>query len=218
MVSSQKSVFWKGAIITFVIFITGILLGMYIEEDRSKGIIDHYEELEFSWYDSKLRTSFYQLLGQDLCENAISDNLEFSDKIYEEGKRIQLVEEANKFDEKLRKEKRQYALLKTEFWLNAILLKENCNADYHNIIYFYKDNPDSDFEEQQQKVQSKILGDLKEKYGADLMLIPLPINLDVSVIGVFVDTYGIEETPAILIDEEVVLSGLTPIEDIESFL
>lgn len=218
MVSSQKSVFWKGAIITFVIFITGILLGMYIEEDRSKGIIDHYEELEFSWYDSKLRTSFYQLLGQDLCENAINDNLEFSDKIYEEGKRIQLIEDANKFDEKLRKEKRQYALLKTEFWLNAILLKENCNADYHNIIYFYKDNPDSDFEKQQQKVQSDILGGLKEKYGKDIMLIPLPINLDVSVIAVFVSTYKIEETPAILIDESVVLSGLTSMEDIESFL
>ena len=218
MVSSQKSVFWKGAIITFVIFITGILLGMYIEEDRSKGIIDHYEELEFSWYDSKLRTSFYQLLGQDLCENAIKDNLEFSDKIYEEGKRIQHIEDANKFDEKLRKEKRQYALLKTEFWLNAILLKETCNADYHNIIYFYKDRPDSDFEEQQQKVQSKVLGDLKERYGSDLMLIPLPINLDVGVIDVFVNTYEIEETPAILIDESIVLSGLTSIEDIESFL
>ncbi|MFH1376376.1 MAG: hypothetical protein ABIH25_01950 [Candidatus Woesearchaeota archaeon] len=218
MVENQKSVFWKAAIATLVIFIVGLLLGVYIESIRTEGIQDGYEDLELRWQDSKLRTDFYQLLGRDFCEYAIEENLEFSDAIYARGRQIELNEQANKFDEKLLKEKRKYALLKTEFFMNAILLKERCNADYHNVVYFYKDDPNSDFEKQEQKVQSGILGDLKEKYGRDIMLIPLPIDLDVSVIDIFVSTYNVKETPAVMIDESVVLHGLHSFEDIESFL
>ena len=218
MVENQKNVFWKAAIATLIIFIAGILLGIYIEDSRSKGIINKYEELEIRWQDSKLRGDFYQLLGRDFCDYAIEDNLEFSDAIYERGKEIERIEKANRFDEELRKEKQKYALLKTEFWMNAILLRDNCGAKYHNVVYFYKDNPDSDFEKQEQNVQSVILGNLKEKYGRDLMLIPLPIDLDVSVVDIFIKTYGIEKTPAIMIDENVILKGLHSMEDIESFL
>jgi hypothetical protein len=218
MVDNQKSVFWKAGLATLVIFIAGILLGIYIEGIRSEKIKQGYEDLELKWQDSKLRTNFYQLLGEDFCDYSIEENLRFADEIYERGKQIELTEKANKFNERLLKEKRRYALLKAEFWMNAIILKEKCNADYHNVVYFYRDRPESDFQKQQQNVQSRVLMDLKEKYGADIMLIPLPIDLDVSVIDIVVSTYGINETPTVMIDEKIILSGVHGMEDIESFL
>lgn len=218
MVDDQKSVFWKAGIATLVIFVVGILVGIYIESIRSDKIREDYNELEIKWQDSKLRSDFYNLLGKDFCDYAIDENLKFSDTIYERGKQIELAERANKFDEKLIKEKRRYALLKTEFWINAMILKERCDANYHNVVYFYRDEPNSDFEKQQQNVQSGILKELKDKYGREIMLIPLAVDLDISVVDIFVNTYNITEVPSILIDESVVLHGLHSIEDIESFL
>jgi hypothetical protein len=215
---NQKSAFWKALVLTVILFLVGVSLGVFIESLRSKSVRDQYEELEFQLLDSKLRTSFYQVMEQDFCDIAIEDNLKFSDMIYEEGKKIEVYEKFNRLGDKLKDEKRKYALLKTEFWLNSIILKNKCKSDYDIIVYFYRDNPLSDGEKQEQNVQSKILGDLKEEYGAAIMLIPLPIDLGLSVIDSFVILHDIDVVPAVLINEDIKLEGVHSLEEIERLI
>jgi hypothetical protein len=215
---NEKSAFKKALVATVILFLVGVSLGVFIESWRSQAVKDKYEELEFELLDAKLRTDFYSLMDQDFCQIAIDDNLKFSDKIYEEGKKIDVYEKFNRLGDRLGDEKQKYTLLKTEFWLNSILLRDKCDSDYSTVVYFYKDDPATDEEKQKINVQSKILGDLKEKYGADIMLIPLPIDLGVSVVDSFVLFHDIDEVPTILINEEIKLEGLHDLEEIEKLI
>jgi hypothetical protein len=215
---NEKSAFKKALVATIILFFVGVSLGVFIEAWRSQTVRDQYEELEFELLDAKLRTDFYRLMEQDFCEIAIEDNLKFSDRIYEEGKKIDIYEKFNRLGDRLFDEKRKYTLLKTEFWLNSILLRDKCEAEYSTVIYFYNDVPTSDEEKQKINVQSKVLEDLKEKYGADIMLIPLPIDLGASVVDSFVLFHNIDEVPTILINEEIKLEGLHDLADIEKLI
>ncbi len=215
---NEKSAFGKALVLTVVLFLVGVSLGIFIESYRSSSIRDQYEDLEFELLDSKLRTNFYQLMGEDFCDIAIQDNLEFSDMIYEEGKKIEVYARFNRLGDKLIEEKKKYTLLKTEFWLNSILLRDKCNEDYETVVYFYLDDPEDDDVKQSQNVQSRILGELKEKYGADIMLIPLPADLEVSVVDAFVELNDITMFPTVLINEEIKLEGLHSLEDIEKLI
>jgi len=215
---NEKSALWKALVVTIILFLVGVSLGVFIESMRSKSVKDQYEKLELDLLDSKLRQTFFQIIGDDFCSIAIEDNLKFSDKIYEEGQKIDIYEKFDRLGNQLDVEKRKYGLLKTEFWMNSIILKEKCNSSYDIVVYFYRDKPESDEEKQLQNVQSKILGDLKEKYGPDLMLIPLPVDLNLSIVDSFVQLHDVREMPTILINQEIKLEGLHSLEEIEKLI
>lgn len=215
---NEKSVFGKALVLTAILFLVGVSLGMFLESQRTSLIEEQYDDLQFELLDSKLRSDFYQLIEEDFCEIAVEDNLKFSDRIYEDGKKIDIYDRFNRLGDGLDDEKRKYALLKTEFWLNSILLRDKCNVDYDTVVYFYLDDPTSDEEKQKINVQSKILGDLKEEYGVSIMLIPLPADMGISVVNSFAELNEISIYPTILINEEIKLEGLHSYEDIEKLI
>ena len=156
-------------------------------------------------------------MTSSFCEAAIKENLNFADRVYKEGLKIEQYENSNKLTKKMTIDKQKYALLKVEFWINSIVLKKKCNTDYVNLVYFYLNEPDFN-QKIKQDTQSLILRDLKHKYGSDLMLIPLPMDLDISMINIMKDAYDIDIAPTILLNEETKLEGVTKQEDIEKYL
>ena len=213
---TQKDVFWKAGIITFIVFILGVSLGMFLESGRIKEIREEYQQIEVQWNDAKLQSNYFQILNKEFCPQAITGNLEFADRVYEEGLKLERYENANKlYEDQLLYEKRRYALLKVEFWFNSIYLKEKCNASYSNVVYFYKHTP-SVIEKPEQDTQAAILTKFKEKYGNTIMLIPLPMDLNISTIKIMQDTYRITLSPTILINEEIKLEGLQDLAILES--
>lgn len=213
----QKDAFWKAAVLTAVIFFAGVLLGYLIEKNRAAKIEEQFAETELEWADAKLQSLYYQMINPEWCDAAIKENINFADRVYEQGLTLEKYEEANQITKKLLFEKKKYALLKAEFWINSILLKEKCNASYKNLVYFYTDDP-SLKEEQEQDIQSVILMNLKGKYGDKMMLIPLPIDLNISIINVMKDTYDIKTAPTILINEKISLEGLQKENILEEYL
>ncbi len=213
----QKDVFWKAAIITLVVFSLGIFLGYSLESSRWEEIQEEYKQVEVQWAEAKLQTLYYQLLTPEFCEAAIKENLKFADKVYEQGLKLEKYESANRLTSEMEYEKMRYALLKLEFWLNSISLKKRCETDYLNVVYFYSDNP-SMKEKAEQDSQSVILKNLKDKYASKIMLIPLPIDMDISTINIIKQTYSITESPTILIDEKTKLEGIQSLEELENSL
>ena len=65
---NEKSAFKKALIVTIILFLVGVSLGVFIESWRSQSVRDQYEDLEFELLDSKLRTSFYQIMEEDFCD------------------------------------------------------------------------------------------------------------------------------------------------------
>jgi hypothetical protein len=214
MVGIQKDVFWKAGIFTLIVFISGVLLGYFLESSRIDEVRDEYRTLERQWADVKIQNSFYRLVGAEFCDESIKENLAFADRVYEEGLKLEKYEESNKLNNEILYEKEKYALLKLEFWLNSVYLKEKCNSDYTNLIYFYAQNP-SLRQKAEQKTQSLILKDLKNKYGSKLMLIPLPIDINIATINILKENYNISDVPTLLINEKIKLTGVYNIKEIE---
>ena len=84
-------------------------------------------------------------------------------------------------------------------------------------VYFYKDKP-SITEKSAQDTQSDILTELKNRYGRQVMLIPLPIDMEVSTIDIIKESYKIEQAPTILVNEKIKLEGLQSLQEIEDKL
>lgn len=212
----QKDVFWKALLFTLIIFVLGILLGYYLEISKISKVEEEQKLIEIEWADARLQNSYYQLMTptSEFCEIAVDENLKFADKVYQEGLRLEKYEKTNRLNEEMIYEKKRYALLKIEFWMNSIFLKEKCKTKYTNLVYLFKNEPNS-FERPKQDVQSVILRDLKEKYGPDLMLIPFPMDLDLAVINMVKEVYNITSSPTILINEKIKLEDVKTIEEIE---
>jgi len=212
----QKDVFWKAGIITAIVFILGVSLGSFLESSRVKTISDEYKQVEVEWADAKMQSSYFQLLSPEFCDAAIRENLNFADRVYEEGLKIERYENANKLSSKdtLLYEKQRYALFKIEFWLNSIYLKEKCKANYTNVLYFYLDKPTL-IEKPKQDVLSLILKELKDKYGQEIMLIPVPLDLNITTVNVAKTVHNVTVAPTILVNEKIKLEDLHSLEEIE---
>lgn len=213
----QKDVFWKAAVITLIVFSLGIFLGYSLEGHRWSEIQKEYKNVEIEWQEARLQSAYYQLLSPEFCEASIKENLKFSDKVYEQGLILEKYENANRLTEEMKYEKLRYALLKLEFWLNSVLLKQKCETDYSNLLYFYSDQP-SIKEKAAQDSQSIILKNLKHKYASRIMLIPLPLDMDIATINIIKQTYNIQKAPSILIDEKIKLEGIQSLENLEQEL
>jgi hypothetical protein len=209
--------FWKALVLTVIVFLLGVFLGFSLERNRVRGVEYEYRVIELESADAKLQSIYYQNLDPKFCDSAIEENLNFADRVYQEGLKIEDFDKASFLTDDLELEKKKYALLKVEFWLNSIVLKERCDADYMNLVYFFDNDPDFDTKAEQ-NAQSGILKDLKEKYGRDLMLIPLPLDMDISIVNVMKGTYDITTTPTILINEEMKLEGLQSLEKLDKLV
>ncbi len=215
----QKDVFWKAALITAIVFILGVSLGSFLESSRIQNIRDDYKIVEVEWADAKLQSSYFQILDPKFCDIAIKENLNFADRVYEEGLKIERYENANKLNDEneLLYEKQRYTLFKIEFWLNSIYLKEKCKANYTNVVYFYLDKP-AITEKSKQDTLSLILKDLKNNLGQKIMLIPIPLDLNVRTVDIIKNTYNITTAPTLLINEKIKLEGLQSEAEIKKYV
>ncbi len=215
--NNKKSVFLKAAIYTLIIFMLGVFLGYTLEEYRTSSIEERYQEIEFQWQDARIQSMYFQNLGSEECEIAIKENLAFSDEIYELGKNIEEYEQVNALTGELLLEKKRYALFKSQFWLNNMILKNRCSPDYVNLVYFFKNKPNLE-ERQKQNTQSDILKKIKNDYGHNVMLIPLPIDMNISMINIFRDQFQINIVPTILINEKIKLEDIKSYEEIDKII
>lgn len=217
-IKMQNDILVKTVILTTVIFILGIFVGVWLDSMRLEEIKGSITATDTEWNDARIQSMFYQKLtdNPESCDSAIKSNLDFNDKIYNQGLEIERRENVEKFTPDIVSEKTRYALLQLQFWFNSINLKETCNASYSSIVYFYSyfnDNLKID-----QKIQSTILSDLKQDCGNKLILIPLPLDLNISTVEFIKSNYKIDSAPSLLINEKTVLSGVQNKEEILKYI
>jgi len=216
----QKDAVIIAAALSAVVFIVGVLVGFWLDSIRVGEISQNLLLIDNQGNDARLQSVFYQLFANSsdsFCAAAFEQNLRFNDQIYQTGLQLERVEAANRFDPSISLEKTRYALLQTQFWFNAVNIKQACNANYSTMVYFYKNFNNTNVAEKQ-RVQSAINLEMKEKCGPNLMLIVLPVDLNITTIDALRQTYGINETPSLLINENILLRGLTTKETIEKYV
>ena len=81
--------FWKALVLTVVVFLLGVFLGYSLEKNRIKDIQTESQKIELKWDDARLQSLYYQNLEPRFCNSAIEENLNFADKAYQEGLKIE---------------------------------------------------------------------------------------------------------------------------------
>jgi hypothetical protein len=136
--------FLYALIITLIVFNFGIFMGYMLESSRINKINVMYLESELELLDQRIQKDASDIVDLD-CESMVKENINFADKIFEEAQIIHKYEEANRINDDIIFQHKRFDLLRTLFWINSMRIKEKCNSDYHNIVYFYKyDNPSID--------------------------------------------------------------------------
>ena len=212
----MKKVFIKTTALTILVFIIGFYIGIWFDSLRLEEVKTRLTEIDNLWNDARLLNEYIKKFSNisNYCDFLLEENLKSGDKIYAEGLRIEEYEKTNRFAPSLTLEKKRYALLDLQFWLNSIELKKLCNANYSTLIYFYSYYNKT----LEQRFQDKTLFDFKQKCGPQIIYITFPADMDISTIDIIKSIYNIKKIPAILINESLVLSGPLSMSDLEKYV
>lgn len=213
---NQKYVFLNALILAVFIFALGLVLGFWIESSRLDKINSIYTETELNLLDIRVMP---ELLSNNFsCQQAIQANIDFGDRIYEDAKLLQDYEDVERISSDIKIQHYKYDLMRALFLSNSLKIKKQCSASFHTIVYFYQYNSPSLEVKSKQQVFSNILGELKQRQGDNVMLIPIAGDIPFSSINMIVSQYDITQLPTILIDEKTKITEVEKVDDIEVLL
>jgi hypothetical protein len=213
----MKKIFLKTLALTIVVFVIGFYSGIILDNLRLEEVKSRLTQIDNLWNDARLLQSYIQRMADNksfYCGFLLEENLKSGDKIYEEGSKVEEIEKVNRFTPTFILEKERYALLDLQFWLNSIDIKKACNASYSTVIYFYSQynrTPEQGF-------QDRVLWELKQKCGPQIIYITFPSDMKISTVEVVKNIYNIQKIPAILINESVVLYSPVSTGDLEKYV
>lgn len=214
---NPKNVIWEAFLITIVIFIIGLLLGIAYEDGTADKVNEYYANSEISLMDSIALNNLLDLENGD-CDVLIEGNLRFADRIYQEALLLEKYEESGKVKNDLWLAHKKYDTLRTFLWINTIKTLENCKENFSVVIYLYEYKAEDLNQRALQNVWSRVLSDLKEKKGSEIILIPLAADADLVSLDVLINRFEIKQYPVIIINEEHLLYEPSSVEEIEKYL
>ena len=216
MFESKKHVFWQALLVTAVFFIFGLVLGVYLEQMRADDFNTSFYNSEISLYDSLALSKFFES-NVSSCGEIKSATISFADRIYEEARSLEKVEEKSKLTESSKSIHRKYDLLRTLLWMNIIDAKKKCGT-MNSVVYLYENNAEDIQTKSEQAVWSRILGDLKEKRGNEIVLIPIAVDNNLASLDSLIKTFNVTDYPAVIVNENSIVYGVESVEDIEKLL
>lgn len=151
------------------------------------------------------------------CNEIKSANVDFANKIYEEALELEKFDQSSKLTNSLETIHRKYDLLRTLLWMNIISAKENC-ADIKTVVYLYEYKAQDIEMKSKQIVWSRILQELKENKGDEIVLIPIAADQKILSLDYLLKSYNITEFPAVVINEKTVLYEHKTAEELERLI
>ncbi len=216
MLGNKKNAFWEAFLIAAVVFILGLLLGLFIEQNRVQQVNDYFSQAEVSLLDSVALSNSIDISNS--CQSLISSSTQFADNIYLKAQLLEQYEASGKISDSLIIIHAKYDLLRTILWQNLIKLESKCPGQFNSVVYLYNYNPPSIQEKATEQVWSKILGELKQKEGNNMILIPIAANNNLSSLDYLVEEFNISKFPAVIINGKTTIYNLTSTNDLETYI
>lgn len=217
MLKSKKHVFWEALLVAIVIFVFGFLLGIGYESSNLSKINDFYLSSEIDLADE---LAIVQLMnkGNYDCEILQKTNVELADKVYKQAVLLEDYESAGVITDSMKLMHKKYDILRTFIWLNTFTSELECKENYTTIVYLYEYETKDLIKNARQNVVSKILKEIKMKYPDNMILLPISANQDISSLNLITSNFEISEYPAVIINNEHVVTNIEHPSDIEQFL
>lgn len=212
----KRHAFWQAFFLALLFMAIGLVFGIYLEQARADSTNVLFYQSETSLYDSFAIGKLIEN-PQVSCEDLKMANVRFADQIYEEARILEQYEDSNKITESLKTLHRKYDLLRTLLWMNVINVEKAC-GQINTVVYLYLYDTEDVEITSRQVVWSRTLQELKEKEGDNLILIPIAVDQNIFSLDSLVRTYKVEEFPAVLINEKVILYNVKTSEELEDYL
>jgi hypothetical protein len=204
---NAKHAFWQSLVLTVFIFGLGLMLGLFIENSRVDKFNILFYQSELSLTDVSTQNDLIDLTEID-CKELVNSNILFADRIYEEAISLESYSSAQKLTDELEIAHQRYDLLRTLLWINSLKLKSRCDSLPINVVYFYEFNTQDIKKKAEQSTWSKILEDLKEEHGNDILLIPIATDTGIQSLEPLIQSYGIKKYPSVLVNESEIFTEI----------
>ncbi len=212
MLRNKKRVFWEALLLTLIIFILGMLIGAGFERGKLDEIEQYYTKSEILFMD--LFALNERIDSDDTCEVLMNSNIQLADNIYEEAVLLEKYEVAGKITEGLKLAHRKYDMLRTYLWMNTMDISKKCKGDFHTVVYLYSYDTADLAVKATQNVWGKVLFDLKQEKGSDIVLIPIAVDSKLVSLDVLLEDYEFSRYPIVIIDQEHVIEEISSVEDL----
>jgi len=213
---NKKRVFWEALLLTLIIFILGMLIGAGFERGKLDEIEQYYTKSEILFMD--LFALNERIDSDNTCEVLINSNIQLADNIYAEAFILEKYEDAGKITEGLKLAHRKYDMLRTYLWMNTIDISEKCEGEFDSVVYLYQYETDDLAVKATQNVWAKVLFNLKQEKGNEIVLIPIAVDSDLVSLDALLGGFEISRYPVVIINEEFVVEELSSVEDLNIYL
>ncbi len=214
---NSKHAFWQALLVAVAVFGVGLTMGFFIESYRADVVKLNLLDSEIYVFDEQLRQLVLEQQNVS-CILAKESLFDFANRIYHQAEKLENYDSSSKFSESFGILHRRYDLLRTLLWQDSIKLRERCPPFFHTVIYFYEYNPEDVKMRAQQSYYSRMLVELKESSGDEILLIPIATNMNLSSVNVLLGNYEIEEMPVIFIDERYAVNTLITRDELERII
>lgn len=193
-VSKEKYVL--AFLLTTFIFAFGLVLGLYVQEQRYDWATSVADEQEINYMSLQLQYLF--LTTFDLSENcavlqtSLRDSIDdLSDSL---AKVIEFEEEEDFVSDDFIMLQRRYTLDNIRYWVLAEKAKTSCGTNTQTVLYFYNSDcetcPD----------QGTVLTYFKKLLQDDLLVFPINTDVNDPMVDIMTNLYEIQEYPSIVIN------------------
>ena len=193
-----------------LIFINGFVVTNIILSIQFNRLSQFQDQISFTIFEDKLN---HRLFDADPC--TIDNFNKISKSLNHQGKSItDLEEKFGKDDGKVKFRKIFYSLVELEHFEFINEINEKCGKDFLTILFFYS-NHQRDIDKSERA--GKLLDYIAQK-NENLIIYSFDINLDSNIIENLKKSYGIKESPTIIINKNNKISGNIQLENIEKNL
>ncbi len=213
----EKKISWKFYLMTFIItviiFTSGIIFGVFLSKAKVTELQESVSELEKRRLDQELNLLLVESLPNKTCDIINYEVEKVIPELNELAGEVVFYEDTKKFDEdKYQETKKSYMTSQIKYWLYLEKLKNSCNVNVTNIIYFYS-NKDCDL----CRNQGIVLSYMKDIRESDLMVFSLDTDMELDSIDIIKKSYGVKELPSLIINGKL-YSGFVGKDELENIL
>lgn len=182
-------------VITIAIFAVGFIAANIYNDFKIAQIKSDYRSIANDIESLRLEEEYLETVAAERYCDLAGFRLEsMGDVLDRTGKRLIAYQNSREFSSEFDQLKEDYALVQIRAWLLSIKAKEQCGLDIVTILYFHDIACDSC------EQQGYTLDYFKQLLGGKILTFSMDRYIDLPVIQLIQQDFGIETTPALIVN------------------
>jgi len=208
-----KYVYMVAGIMSFIIYLSGIFTGFYIQRSTIEYTEQRIQSLQRRLENVQLEYMYLSTMGKDVSCNLLSVLVDETNReLWDIGKQLVSLENTKDEPERISELTSEYSLLSVRAWILNSYTNERCEENKVVILYFYSVPCPECIQ------QGKILDELREKtFGNKMRVFVLNTNSNESIVQDLMRTYNIVKTPSLVVGNSTYI-GLVDKDELEDII